>query len=94
MDDRISELGPESANSQLISLLAGNLRVETGSILTASSATDFDSAAVVRPALGSVFGARSEADLTSFRNSIRGAFAGWRGAGVGAGDGGGTGGLR
>jgi len=39
------------------------LTAETGSQTTASSATDFDSAAAVRPAPGWLFGGRSEADL-------------------------------
>src|SRR5438034_11634947 len=45
------------------SRISGNLVEETRSHQTASTATDFDSMAAVRPALGLLFGGRSEADL-------------------------------
>jgi hypothetical protein len=62
------------------------LTAETGSQTTASSATDFDCATVVRPALGLFFGRRSQADFALLSETlIRGTFAGWRGADEAAG---------
>ena len=56
-------------------------------------ATDFDSAAVVRPAPGLLFGGRSEADLAFIPKLHSRRVCGLARGPRGAGDGGGTGGL-